>query len=64
VQTLLFAKAKNAFRSLNVQRVGSARVKESEIDIYNIYAQVEVTAGKANSIAALGNLNAGGITVD
>jgi hypothetical protein len=63
-KTLLFAKGKNAFRSLNVQRVGSAKVKESEIDIYNIYAQVEITAGKPNSIAALGNLNAGGITVD
>jgi hypothetical protein len=61
--SLLFAPKKNAFRSVNVQRVGSAQVKESEIDIYNIYAQVEITAGRNDCIVALGNLNAGGITI-
>jgi hypothetical protein len=64
--TLLFDEA-NAFRSVNVQRVGSVKVKESDIDIYNIYAQVAVTAGNDKNdrwVVALGNLNAGGITVE
>ncbi len=57
----------NSFRSLNVQKIGNVAVKGSDLDVYNVYAQVVVchTGGDArrNVIVTLGNLNAGGVTV-